>query len=171
MLQPDSNKSIYRITSYNVCYTKLLRKLLGEIEVDLNGYHKGIERYSFNNHMSNVKIILRHDGRYMIVARSTAVMISDNGILGPYKVMSDRVYKAYPELPQEKNEDPTVWYSGGRYHIVYNHWPSKTSHHFTSENGINDWIYRGKAFKKGESRIVITSYSIHYTKLYDSEVK
>jgi hypothetical protein len=96
---------------------------------------------------------LRPDGKYMIVGRSTAVMISDNGILGPYKIMSDRVYKKYPELPQTRNEDPTVWCSGGMYHIVYNHWPSKTSHHFSSKDGIHDWKYRGVAFKKEETKI------------------
>lgn len=39
------------------------------------------------------------------------------------------------------------------YHIVYNHWPTKTSHHFTSEDGIADWKYRGIAFKKEEFKI------------------
>ncbi len=70
-------------------------KFHGKIEVDNNGFKRDLARYNFNGHMSNVKIILRHDGRYMIVARSTAVMISDSGILGPYKIMSDRVYKKY----------------------------------------------------------------------------
>lgn len=129
-------------------------KFLGEIKWDANGFHPGLAAYKGGTgNMSNVQVILRHDGRYMIVARSTAPMISDDGILGPYKIMGDRVYKNYPELPQEKNEDPTVWYSGGMYHIVYNHWPSKTSHHFTSVDGIKDWVYRGVAFKKGESKI------------------
>ena len=80
-------------------------------------------------------------------------MISDDGILGPYKIMNNPVYQNYPELPQEKNEDPTVWYSGGMFHIVYNHWPSKTSYHFTSADGINDWTYRGIAFKKDETKV------------------
>lgn len=134
-------------------------ELLGKIQVDLNGFKEGLARYtnpkqkSFG-HMSNVKIMLRPDGRYMLVPRSTAVMISDDGILGPYKIMHDRVYAKYADiLPQTKNEDPTVWYSGGRYHIVYNHWPTKTSHHFSSEDGISDWKYRGIAFKKGEDSI------------------
>lgn len=128
-------------------------ELLGQIQWDANGFDPGLCRYNRNGRMSNVKILLRPDGRYMIVPRSTAVMISEDGILGPYKVMNDRVYKAYPELPQTKNEDPTVWCSGGMYHIVYNHWPTKTSHHFSSSDGITDWIYRGIAFKKDESKI------------------
>jgi hypothetical protein len=129
-------------------------ELLGQIEVDCNGYDPELARYPRNGRMSNVKILLRPDGRYMIVARSTAVMISDGGgILGPYKIMSDRIYRACRELPQTRNEDPTVWYSGGIYHIVYNHWPSRTSYHFSSADGIADWAYRGIAFKKGESKI------------------
>lgn len=133
-------------------------KLLGKIKVDVNGYSEGLARYQNKNqqsygHMSNVKIMLRPDGRYMLIGRSTAPMISDNGILGPYKIMGDRVYKNYPDLPQSKNEDPTIWYSGGMYHIVYNHWPTKTSHHFTSKDGVKNWIYRGVAFKKDEFKI------------------
>jgi len=127
---------------------------LGQIKVNPSGFHPGLAAYQGGKgNMANVKILLRPDGRYMIVARSTAVMISDDEILGPYKIMSDRVYKNYPELPQERNEDPTVWYSGGMYHIVYNHWPSKTSHHFTSQDGIHNWTYRGIAFKKDETKI------------------
>ena len=133
-------------------------ELLGKIQVDINGFNEGLARYQNKNqasygHMANVKILLRPDGDYMIIARSTAPMLSKNGILGPYKIMGDRIYKKYPELPQTKNEDPTIWYSGGMYHIVYNHWPSKTSHHFSSIDGINDWKYRGIAFKKDESKI------------------
>jgi len=127
---------------------------LGEIKWEANGFDPGLAAYNGGTgNMANVQIILRPDGRYMLVARSTAVMISEDDILGPYKIMTDRMYKAYPELPQSKNEDPTLWYSGGRYHIVYNHWPSKTSYHFSSEDGIHDWVYRGIAFKKDETKI------------------
>ncbi|MDZ8117039.1 hypothetical protein [Pontiella agarivorans] len=133
-------------------------ELLGKIEVDENGFNKGLARYTNREspsygHMSNVKVLLRHDGRYMIIPRSTAPMVSDEGILGPYKIMNGRIYENYPDLPQTQNEDPTVWYSGGMYHVVYNHWPSKTSHHFSSIDGITDWKYRGIAFKKDETKI------------------
>jgi len=133
-------------------------QLLGKIKVDLNGFDEGLARYtnpaqpSFG-HMSNVKILLRPDGRYMLIGRSTAPMISEDGILGPYKIVNDRIYRPYPELPQTRNEDPTIWYSGGLYHIVYNHWPSKTSHHFTSEDGLSAWTYRGIAFRKGVDKV------------------
>lgn len=123
-------------------------EFLGKIEVDYNGFDPGLARYSSNGRMSNVKILLRHDGRYMIIPRSTAPLISEDGILGPYKIMNTRVYHSFPDLPQEKMEDPSVWYSGGVYHIVVNHWPTKTTYHFTSIDGINDWRYRGIAFKR-----------------------
>ena len=128
-------------------------KHLGEIQVDPNGFEMSLARYSNPKmpafgHMSNVTLIPRPDGKYMIVCRSTATLISDNGILGPYKIMHDRVYRNYPDLPQSKNEDPTVWYSGSMYHMVYNHWPSKTAYHFTSADGCSNWVYRGIAYKK-----------------------
>lgn len=129
-------------------------KYHGAIQIDYNGYPAGNVRYNFNGHLSNVKILLRpDDGKYMIISRQCVPMVSDKGILGPYKILGESVYKKYPELPQSRNEDPTVWYSGGMYHIVYNHWPTKTSHHFTSKDGINDWKYRGIAFKKDETKI------------------
>ncbi|MEX0321555.1 MAG: glycoside hydrolase family protein [Puniceicoccaceae bacterium] len=127
-------------------------ELLGKLKVDPNGYERGLAILSSGGRerWSNVSLILRPDGRYMIVPRSTATLISDDGILGPYKIVHDRVYRKYPDLPQTKNEDPTVWYSGGMYHIVYNHWPTKTAYHFTSADGIHDWTYRGIAFKKDD---------------------
>lgn len=139
-------------------------KLLGQIKVDNNGFDPGLARYPADNagaakhgntgHMSNVKVLLRPDGRYMIIPRSTAPMISEDGILGPYKIMGDRVFvKQFPELNVHHVEDPTVWHSGGMYHIVVNHWPSKTSYHFSSMDGIHDWKYRGIAFKKEETKI------------------
>lgn len=128
-------------------------KLLGKIQTDANGFDPDLARYAKNGRMSNVAVILRPDGNYMIIPRSTAPLLSEHGILGPYKIMGDRIYKNYPELPQTKNEDPTVWYSGGRYHIVYNNWPTKTAYHFTSEDGIHDWKYRGIAYKKDEFKI------------------
>ncbi|WP_075590823.1 glycoside hydrolase family protein [Labilibacter marinus] len=89
----------------------------------------------------------------MLVPRYTSVMISEDGIQGPYKIVAGPVFHNRPDLHKHNNEDPTVWYSGGRYYIMYNHWPSKTCHFFSSEDGINDWTYRGIAYKKGESKI------------------
>jgi len=87
--------------------------MLGEIMWDANGFDPVLAAYQGGKgNMSNVQVLLRPDNKYMIVARSTAPMLSEDGILGPYKIMGDRVYNKYPELPQDRNEDPTVWYSG-----------------------------------------------------------
>ena len=133
-------------------------KLLGEIKVEANGYNLGLARYDSNNkgavkndkvgYMSNVQILLKPNGDYLLIPRSTAPMLSKNGILGPYKIMGDKIYKGMEGIPQEKMEEPTVWYSGGMYHMIINNHGVDTSHHFTSPDGIHNWKYRGVAFKK-----------------------
>ncbi|VGO20429.1 glycoside hydrolase family protein [Pontiella sulfatireligans] len=132
-------------------------QLLGKIEIDLNGFNPGLARYGENNKgavkngtvgcMANVQILLRPDGRYMIVPRSTAIMISENGILGPYKIRSEPVYKDMPEVQKTNMEDPSVWYSGGLYHMTINYHLDNVTYHLTSEDGIHDWTYRGIAFR------------------------
>lgn len=126
---------------------------LGAITYEANGFPLGYARYNFEpNNMANVKILPISGGRYLIIARTTAPMISTNGILGPYKIMNHPVYKDHPDLPQEKNEDPTVWFSNGLFHIVYNHWPTATMYHFASENAV-DWHYMGIALEKENDKI------------------
>lgn len=121
------------------------------ILLDYNGFQRGLARYNNEEgRMSNVKIMVRPDGRYMLAARTTAVMISDNGLAGPYKIMNEPVYNNHPVPSNEggANEDTAIWYCGGLYHILYNNWPTKTFYHFSSEDGIHDWKYRGIAFTK-----------------------
>jgi len=138
-------------------------ELLGEIKIDYNGFPVSLARYDSLNvgavrdqsvgHMANVQIFHRPDGRYMLVPRSCAILISDDGILGPYKIMTNSAYKDVEGLPQSKMEDPTIWYSGGMYHIVVNHHGGgDVSYHLTSKDGITNWKNRGIAFSK-EKRI------------------
>src|ERR1035438_5355698 len=65
--------------------------------------------------MSNVSMMVRPDGGFEIVARSGAIMIGTNGILGPYKLQGRSIYSNMPGLPTRNLEDPVVWYSGGMY--------------------------------------------------------
>ena len=90
---------------------------LGTITVDANGF--GPAR------MSNLSVLLRPDGDYMIVPRSGAIWISKAGILGPYKIQGPPVYPQVEGLPLRNLEDPVVWYSGGLYHIVVNGWSDR----------------------------------------------
>lgn len=95
---------------------------------------------------SNVSIMVRPDGDFMIVQRSGKVFISKTGILGPYIVQGDGVYMSVPELALRYLEDPVIWYSGGLYHIVVNHWDNRKAYHLTSVDGIKDWKCRGIAY-------------------------
>jgi len=135
-------------------------ELLGDFQIDPNGYYAGWGRYNELDdgaanggslgHLANVMIILRPDGRYMMIARHCVTMISDDGVLGPYKMYSDKAWLGVEGLPQHYMEDPTVWYSDGLYHIVVNFHGKDTTYHITSEDGIHNWKNRGLAFKRHE---------------------
>lgn len=53
-------------------------------------------------------------------------------------------------------EDPVLWFSGGLYHIVVNHWIERKAFHLTSKNGIDGWTYRGVAY---DPRVDFIRYS------------
>ena len=113
---------------------------LGSIKVAEN-------EFSREGRMSNVSIMVRPDGDFMIVPRSGAILISKDGILGPYTVQGPSVYSTIPELrPMRTLEDPVVWYSGGLYHIVVNDWNPRKAYHITSVDGIKDWKFQGLAY-------------------------
>lgn len=112
---------------------------LGSIQVATN-------EFSRLGQMSNVSVLLRPDGDFMIVARSGAVWISKQGILGPYTVQGPSVYPQVTGLPLRDLEDPVVWFSGGLYHIVVNGWSNRKAYHITSRDGIGHWTFRGLAY-------------------------
>ncbi len=113
---------------------------LGSIKVDANGFnpHDGA--------MSNVSIMIRQDGDFEIVARSGAIMISKDGILGPYKLQGPSIYESIAGIPKYNLEDPVIWFSGGLYHIVMNCWSDRRAYHLTSVDGITNWQNRGVAY-------------------------
>ncbi len=90
-------------------------------------------------HASNISIMVRPDGDYMIVPRSGQVFISKaaDGILGPYKSMGPSVFpKGIPNL-----EDPAIFYSGGLYQIVVNSWSTRKAYHLTSKDGMVEFRF------------------------------
>ena len=111
----------------------------GSIQVAANEFSRG-------GRMSNVSMMIRPDGDFEIVARSGAIWISKNGILGPYTVQGPSVYPKVAGLPLKDLEDPVIWYSGGLYHIVVNSWSNRKAYHLTSVDGINDWKLQGLAY-------------------------
>ncbi len=112
---------------------------IGAIQVAANEFSK-------LGRMSNVSVMLRPDGDFMIVARSGAIWISKSGILGPYVIQGPSVYPQVVGLPLKNLEDPVVWFSGGHYHIVVNGWSTRKAYHITSKDGITNWRLRGLAY-------------------------
>jgi len=96
---------------------------------------------------SNMSIMVRADGGFEIVQRSGLILISTNGIMGPYAVQGPSVYpKLINGEPVRNLEDPVVWFSGGLYHIVVNSWSARKAYHLTSSDGIHNWTLRGLAY-------------------------
>ncbi len=128
---------------------------LGSIKVAEN-------EFSRFGRMSNVSIMVRPDGDFMIVARSGAIWISKTGILGPYTVQGPSVYPKVTGLPLRNLEDPVVWFSGGLYHIVVNGWSDRKAWHITSVDGINNWTLRGLAYDPTKDFVRYTDGTVNH---------
>jgi hypothetical protein len=128
---------------------------LGKITVASN-------EFSRLGRMSNVSIMVRPDGDFMIVPRSGAILISKNGILGPYVVQGPSIYPTAAGLPLRNLEDPVVWYSGGLYHIVVNSWSSRKAYHLTSVDGIKNWTFRGLAYDPTKDFVRYTDGTVNH---------
>ena len=98
---------------------------------------------------SNEIILLRPDGSLEMFGRAGVVMISTNGVLGPYVAQGPSIYPHIAGMPQHELrhlEDPVLWFSGGLYHVTVNNWSDRKAYHLTSTNGIDGWVYRGLAY-------------------------
>jgi hypothetical protein len=116
---------------------------------------------------SNMSLMVRPDGNFEIVQRSGLVLISTNGVLGPYAVQGPSAYSMVPELrPMRTLEDPVVWFSGGLYHVVANDWSTRKAYHITSVDGIKDWRFRGLAYDPTTDFLRYTDGTVnHWNKL------
>jgi len=116
---------------------------------------------------SNMSIMVRTDGNFEIVQRSGLVLLSTNGVMGPYAVQGPSVYpKAIDGQPVYNLEDPVVWFSGGLYHIVVNSWSARKAYHLTSTDGIHDWTLRGLAYDPTADFVRYTDGTVnHWNKM------
>jgi hypothetical protein len=118
---------------------------------------------------ANFSVMLRPDGAYQIVPRSGQILISRSGVLGPYAVMGDSVYRGLEGMPQgdmRAFEDPVVWFSGGWHHIVVNHWRERRAYHLISRDGITGWKVQGLAYEPGADFIRYADGALnHWNKL------
>lgn len=116
--------------------------------------------------MSNVSMMLRPDGGYQIIARSGAIWISKDGILGPYVIQGKSIYYQAEGIDLKDLEDPVIWHSGGLYHVLVNGWSNRKAFHLTSVDGINNWKYRGLAYDPTLGFIRYTDGTVnHWDKL------
>ena len=117
-------------------------------------------------HASNEVILLRPDGRYEMVGRSGVIMISTNGVLGPYEPMGACIYHDLADLPQNNLEDPVIWFSGGLYQLVVNCWSERKAYHLTSPDGIRHWTNRGLAYDPTSDFLRYTDGTVeHWNKI------
>ena len=116
---------------------------------------------------SNMSIMVRTDGNFEIVQRSGLVLLSTNGVMGPYAVQGPSVYpKTIDGQPVYNLEDPVVWFSGGLYHIVVNSWSARKAYHLTSTDGIHDWTLRGLAYDPTADFVRYTDGTVnHWNKM------
>jgi hypothetical protein len=64
-------------------------------------------------------------------------------------------------------EDPTIWYSGGKYHVVANNYNKRLAYHLTSTDGITGWtLGSGYAYDPTTNMIRYTNGTLnHWYKL------
>jgi hypothetical protein len=133
---------------------------LGNIQMDLNGYSG---RFLSGD---NFRVIVRPDGKYMCL--TGRIGISDNSILGPYKCQqaNDFTYLVAGS-PTVNMEDPNIFYSGGKYHVLYNCWSSATAYSYTSTDGINFTMDQGVAYQPSANMIRYTNGTINHWRLLE----
>lgn len=120
-------------------------------------------------HASNEIILVRPDGNSELFGRPGVVMLSTNGVLGPYVAQGSSIYPHIAGMPRHdlgNLEDPVLWYSGGIYHITVNNWSDRKAYHLTSANGIDGWTYRGIAYSPTVDFVRCTDGTVnHWAKL------
>jgi len=174
IISETRNASVFTAASIDGPWT-----FSGEITVDQSQYHSlanaGPDGGTLTGpdpkpwHGSNVNIIERPEGGFLMVQRSGQILVSEKSILGPYRVAGDSIYRGLPGLPQfhlENLEDPVIWYSGGWYHILVNHWEQRQAYHLISRNGVTGWKFQGPAYAPGADFIRYTNGVVnHWNKL------
>jgi len=116
---------------------------------------------------SNMSIMVRPDGNFEIVQRSGLVLISTNGVVGPYAVQGPSVYpKTIDGQPVRNLEDPVVLFSCGRYKKVVNSLSARHADHQTTHHRNHDWTLRGLAYDPTADFVRYTDGTVnHWNKM------
>lgn len=112
-------------------------ELMGEIEVE------GCDIMSDFHLFRNLTGVQCEDGRIIIVTKFGATIVSDSGLLGPYRVVSCKTRENMTIPPRYRNlayEDPVMWRDDIQYHMIINAFLNKTAIYLRSKDGMN-WVY------------------------------
>lgn len=133
----------------------------GEL-IQTNGVNAG----SDTHWDSNVSLTPRQDGKFEIVQRHGLIAVADT-LCGPYlmqkptwtyaKANQPSIDSIYPHRTSQPDpaitqptydweEDPTIWYSGGRYHVLYQSSTDRIGYELSSPDGVHDWKDGGLAY-------------------------
>ncbi|TWU28019.1 hypothetical protein [Novipirellula artificiosorum] len=82
---------------------------------------------------SNLTTEFRPDGSILLMQKNGDISFSNNGILGPYNLVSIDTYSRHSGYA----EDPVVWRSRHQYHCIYNHAMDRKSGYMRSLNGVH----------------------------------
>ncbi|MFI3278807.1 MAG: hypothetical protein SNH28_08575, partial [Rikenellaceae bacterium] len=146
ILMPDGSYALYSLIDWKPTILTAPTmsgewKRLGEIKYDLSGADPEDKRtYQYERNLSGV---VRDDGSIVMVSKFGAMMVSHDGLLGPYKVVTSVIQKN-PTLPKRFRksgfEDPVMWRDSVQYHLIINAFIDKRAVYFRSRDGIN-WVY------------------------------
>ena len=91
-------------------------------------------------YIANLSGIQREDGSILIVSKFGRMMLSENGILGPYKVITQSINQNETVPKSDRNinyEDPTMWRDEVQYHMLINAFLLKRAIYLRSPDGIH----------------------------------
>ncbi len=133
---------------------------LGDIQLDLNGYSG---EYSMAD---NFRTILRPDGKYECM--NSRIGLADN-VLGPYKAqMANNFTNTVPGSPTTNMEDPSIFYAGGVYHVIYHCWSTGLAYLYTSQDGIHNWTMEpGIAYDPSTNMVRYTDGTVNHWPLLE----
>ncbi len=96
--------------------------------------------YQYYRNLSGVQL---KDGRIIIVSKFGCMLISDNGLLGPYNVVTKTINHntTIPKRYRKSNyEDPVMWKDDVQYHLLINAFLDYRAIYLRSADGIH-WKY------------------------------
>ncbi len=113
-------------------------KLEGEMKIEYDAKLLEDDRkYQVERNLSGVQL---EDGSLLFMTKFGRVIKSDEGILGPYKVLTDVIQKnnTIPKRYRNLNyEDPTIWKDDVQFHCLINGFLDKRAIYLRSPDGIH----------------------------------